>query len=238
MKRKVLFPAVIFMMCFIALPAQKGNSRIEITGTVLDESGKPIGNAIVLVDGKNTSTVTGPDGKYKIKIKAGVLRLGVLTFTSGVMEEDIAGRTEINFRFGAGSGAGESQAAVKEEDQPGEEGVNTGYSHVKRKEAATDIDKIDGTNKKYASYSNVYEMIEREVSGVKRSGSGFVIRDSKDFFGSVPALLVLDGTYVDDISGVKPTEVASIEVLKGASAAMYGSRGFGGVIIIKTKINN
>lgn len=236
MKAKELFLSAIFLMCFIALPAQKGNSRIEITGTVLDESGKPISNAIVLIDGKNTSTVTGPDGKYKIKIKTGVQRLGILTFTSGVMEEDIAGRTEINFRFG--TSAAENQAAVKDENNPGEEGVNTGYSHVKAKEAATDIDKIDGTNKKYASYSNIYEMIEREVSGVKRSGGGFVIRDSKDFFGSVQALLVVDGTYVDDISGIKPTEVASIEVLKGASAAMYGSRGYGGVILIKTKIKN
>jgi TonB-dependent SusC/RagA subfamily outer membrane receptor len=236
MKPKGLFLTAIMMMCFISLPAQKGSSRIEITGTVLDESGKPISNAIVLIDGKNTSSVTGPDGKYKIKVKAGVQRLGVLTFTSGVMEEAIEGRTEINFRFG--NSAGESQAAVKDENQPGEEAVNTGYSNVKRKEAASDIDKIDGTNKKYASYSSIYEMIEREVSGVKRSGSGFVIRDSKDFFGSVPALLVVDGTYVDDISGIKPTEVASIEVLKGASASMYGSRGYGGVIIIKTKIKN
>ncbi len=236
MKPKELFLTVIMIMCFVALPAQKGSSRIEITGTVLDESGKPISNAIILTDGKNTSTVTGPDGKYKIKIKAGVQRLGVLTFTSGVMEEAIEGRTEINFRFGVR--AGENQAVAKEEVQPGDESINTGYSHIKRKEAALDMDKIDGTNKKYASYSTIYDMIEREVSGVKRSGNGFIIRDSKDFFGSVPALLVVDGTYVDDISGIKPTEVQSIEVLKGASASMYGSRGYGGVIIIKTRIKN
>ncbi|HOW09410.1 MAG TPA: TonB-dependent receptor plug domain-containing protein [Bacteroidales bacterium] len=236
MKPKELFLIALLMMCFATSPAQQGGSRVEITGTVLDESGKPISNAIILTDGRNSGTVTGPDGKYKIKIRAGVRRLGVLTFTNGVVEEDIEGRTEINFRFGAR--AGESRAAVNDETQPEEEGVNTGYSHVKRKEAATDIDKIDGTNKKFASYTSIYEMIEREVSGVKRSGNGFVVRDSKDFFGSVPALLVVDGTYVDDISGIRPTEVESIEVLKGASASIYGSRGYGGVIIIKTKIKN
>jgi len=237
MKPKELFLTALMLMCFISLPAQKGGSRTEINGTVLDESGKPISNAIILIDGKNTSTVTGPDGKYKIKVKPGVLRLGVLTFTSGVMEESIEGRTEINFRFGTSSGGNQSAVGI-DDNKPGEEVVNTGYSHVRRKEAGLDIDKIDGTNKKYAGYSTIYDMIEREVSGVKRSGNGFIIRDSKDFFGSVPALLVVDGTYVDDISGIKPTEVSSIEVLKGASASMYGSRGYGGVIIIKTKIKN
>ena len=100
------------------------------------------------------------------------------------------------------------------------------------------MSKTDETKNKYATYSSVYDIIQREVSGVKIQGTSVIILDSKDFFGSVPALLVVDGTYVDDLSNIPPATVESIEVLKGSAAAMYGSRGFGGVVVIKTKINN
>ena len=50
--------------------------------------------------------------------------------------------------------------------------------------------------------------------------------------------MVVDGTNVDDISNIPPATVESIEVLKGSVAEMYGSRGYGGVVVNKTKINN
>ena len=114
--------------------------------------------------------------------------------------------------------------------------VNTGYGYVKQKNVTTEASKIDGTNKKYASYSSVYEMIQREVSGVRISGTDIIINESKDFFGNIPALLVVDGTYVTDFSNISPSSVESIEVLKGTAAAIYGSRGYGGAVVIKTKI--
>jgi TonB-dependent SusC/RagA subfamily outer membrane receptor len=98
--------------------------------------------------------------------------------------------------------------------------------------------KIDGTDRKYASYSSVAEMITRENSGVKYTGSGYIIQDSKDFFGSVPALLVVDGVYVDNFDGITPSTVESITVLKGSSASIYGARGYGGAIVLKTKTEN
>jgi TonB-dependent SusC/RagA subfamily outer membrane receptor len=57
-------------------------------------------------------------------------------------------------------------------------------------------------------------------------------------WGEVPAMFVVDGVSVSDISDIAPVTVASIEVLKGTSAAIYGSRGYGGVILIKTKVKN
>jgi outer membrane receptor protein involved in Fe transport len=81
-------------------------------------------------------------------------------------------------------------------------------------------------------------MITRENSGVKYTGSSYIIQDSKDFFGSVPALLVVDGVYVDNFDGISPSSVESIVVLKGSSAAIYGARGYGGAIVLKTKIQN
>jgi TonB-dependent SusC/RagA subfamily outer membrane receptor len=54
----------------------------------------------------------------------------------------------------------------------------------------------------------------------------------------VTALIVVDGVTMDEIPDIPPTSVKSIEILKGTAAAIYGSRGYGGVIIIKTKIQN
>jgi len=78
-------------------------------------------------------------------------------------------------------------------------------------------------------------MIQREVSGVHVDGTSVVIQDSRNIWGTVPALIVLDGVYLDELPDIPPRMVKSIEVLKGSSAAIYGSRGFGGAIVIKTK---
>jgi TonB-dependent starch-binding outer membrane protein SusC len=75
----------------------------------------------------------------------------------------------------------------------------------------------------------------QEVPGVRVVGTTVIIQGSKDLFGDVPPLFVVDGVYVEDLSDVPPTQVESITVLKGSSAAIYGSRGYGGVIVIKKK---
>ena len=76
----------------------------------------------------------------------------------------------------------------------------------------------------------------QEIPGVSVTGGTTInIRDSKDLFGKIPPLLILDGIPVESFEFVSPTQVESINVLKGASAAMYGSRGYGGVIVVKTK---
>lgn len=235
MKIKVFFLVLVSVLFINSVSAQKNSKKITITGTVLDSSGDPIMNAIVMVDGKNTSSMTDSKGTYKVKVSSQAEKIGVLTFGSGLIEESIGGRTEINLKYGVSA----AQQQLQEQDvQPGEAGVNTGYGYTKEKNLTTQVNKIDGTDKKYASYRNIYDMITREVTGVKVSGGNIIIHDSKDFFGSVPALLVVDGVYVNDISYISPSNVESIEVLKGTAASMYGSRGYGGVVLIKTKIKN
>lgn len=234
MKIKIIFLLLISVVCIYGISAQKSNKKITITGTVVDASGNPVGNAIVMIDGKNTSSITDSKGFYQVKVKSDAERIGILTFGSGLIEESISGRTEINLKFGVSA----TQQKTGPEIEPGDEAVNTGYGYVKKKNVTTEASKIDGTNKKYASYSSVYEMIQREVSGVRISGTSIIINESKDFFGNIPALLVVDGTYVTDFSNISPSSVESIEVLKGTAAAIYGSRGYGGAVVIKTRLKN
>ncbi len=231
MKAKVLFFIIFSSVLLNAATAQKNNRKVVITGTVLDVSKKPVVNAIVMVDGKNTSSVTDAEGKYKVKVSPTAVKIGILTFSSGMIEESIAGRTEVNFNF---SKSGINQQS-EQEAAPGEEGINTGYSHVKKKDLTTDINKIDGSGKKYQKYSSIYDMIQREVSGVQVDGDNIIIQGSKNLWGPVYALIIVDGVPVDKIGNLSPSTVESIEVLKGTAAAIYGSRGYGGAIIIKTK---
>jgi TonB-dependent SusC/RagA subfamily outer membrane receptor len=233
MKIKLLFFMMLSFLCVTNISAQKNNKKITITGTVLDADSIPIPNSIIMIDGEKTNSVTNSNGEYKIKVKPTAQRIGIFTFGSGFREEAINGRTNIIIRL--------SKVSAQKPDEvnaEGEQGVGVGYANVKKKNVTTQVSSIDGTNKKYASYSTIGEMIQREIPGVKISGSTVVIQDSKDFFGSVPALIVVDGAYMNGLPDISPIQVKSIEVLKGASAAIYGSRGYGGVILIKTKIQN
>jgi TonB-dependent SusC/RagA subfamily outer membrane receptor len=218
--------------CLNDLSGQGNNNRITLSGTVLDVDNQPIANAIVLIDGQKTNTVTDSKGNYKIKVKPDKTRIGILTFSCGVFEEDINGRTLIDFTFNAVSQNRYSGISLAGPNIPkGEEAVDIGYGRIKKKNLTTDISFIDGTNKKYASYSSIYDMIQGEVSGVEVINHVIIIQGSRN----VPPLFVVDGTYTLDISYISPSSVKSISVLKSTAAAIYGMRGFGGVIIIRTK---
>jgi TonB-dependent SusC/RagA subfamily outer membrane receptor len=232
MKIKLFLLILLSALCITTVNAQKNNKKITISGTVLDASKKPIGNAIIMIDGQKTNSVTDENGNYKIKVKSTVTKIGIFTFGHGTAEEEISGRTQIDFNFGNSS----SQKPADQTIAPAEQGVNTGYGVVKKKNVTTDVDKIDGTNKKYASYSNIADMIQREVPGCRINMGSVIIQDSKDLLGSLPALIIVDGVYMNSLPDIPPTSIKSVEVLKGTAAAIYGSRGSGGAIIIKTKI--
>lgn len=233
MRVRVFFLILITVLSINGLNAQKSPKKITITGTVLGADKAPISNAIIMIDDQKTNSVTDASGNYKIKVKPTAVKIGIFTFGQGTKEEVINGRNHIDFNFGVSA-----QQDPNKDELSGEQGVNTGYGTVKKKNLTVDVNKIDGTKSKYASYHTVTEMIQREVSGVTFDGSSVVIQGSADLFGGVPALIVVDGVASYNLPDISPVNVKSIEVLKGTSAAMYGTRGYGGVIIIKTKVQN
>jgi hypothetical protein len=219
------------------ISAQKSGGKVTITGVVTDASGTPVQNGIIMVDNEKTNSMTDADGKYRVKVKKEAKRIGVLTFTNGLKEEDIGGRQVINLSFRSG---GNQQA-----EEPGKDNINkeaiidaetyvdVGYSYTKKKNLMNQVHTIDATKKK-KSYSTIYQMIQ-ELPGVVVNGTSIVVDGSRNLWNFIPPLLVVDGVYVDDISDISPSSVESIVLLRGSSAAMYGSRGFGGVILIKRK---
>ncbi|WP_167615095.1 TonB-dependent receptor plug domain-containing protein [Maribellus sediminis] len=94
----------------------------------------------------------------------------------------------------------------------------------------------------YSGYRTILEAIEGRIPGVQVSNSGINIRGTSTLnSGPTPALLVVDGTIVEFpvFVNIAPSQVKSIDVLKGgAASARYGSRGMGGVVIVRTKTQN
>jgi TonB-dependent SusC/RagA subfamily outer membrane receptor len=221
------------LLCIQNLSAQKAK-KIKITGTVLGVDKEPISNAMVLIDGEKTNSTTDLKGKYSVKAKADAAKIMIVTFGNGTFEDSINGRTEIDFNFSTISVSTAQDAEIS----AGDEAVNSGYNTQKRKYTTTQIGKIDGTDEKFRTYSTIYDMIQREVSGVRVTGETIVVGESKNMWGYIYPLLLVDGVEVPSISDIKPSAVKSVEVLKGTSAAMYGTRGYGGVIMITTKKGN
>ena len=214
-------------MLSIAGMAQK-STKLTVSGTVTDADNRPVRDAMIMIDSKQTQVVTNDKGFYKIKIKSTVKTITVFSMQYGMADEPVNGRTEINFRL---KGRGEPiPAAAQESDK-----VNVGYGTVDRKSMTTNVGQIDGTNPKYDSYPNIYEMIKGEVAGVQVSGTKITIQGVTSINSGTDPLLVVDGMAVGSIADISPRIVKSIEVLKGPSASIYGSRGANGVILITLK---
>jgi TonB-dependent SusC/RagA subfamily outer membrane receptor len=223
------FIMIICVFCLL-LPAygQKNNKKLTITGVVLDLNQRPVSGAMIFIDNQKTNVLTDEKGFYKIKVKPSVKLISVFTLMNGMNEAQIDGRTTINFNLKTAFTAPKTNA----QNQSNNETVDMGYGTVKKKDLTKQVDKIDGTRNKYASYRNIYDMIRGEVAGVQVNGNSITIQGPTSINGDNQPLFVVDGSTVSSLDGISPSMVKSIQVLKGAAAAIYGSSGSAGVILI------
>jgi len=227
MNKRILLLLIIAVFGVNVSSGQNPNKRITITGYVVDGTQASVANAIVMIDGKSTNIVTDDKGFYKIRVKSGSSTIGIFTYSDGVQEEPINGRTRINFSF---EGSVSGQPAKN--DDPEDEAIDIGYGKVKKRNVTTSVSKINGTNPKYASYRTIYDMLRGEVPGVQVNGTSIRIQGASSLTLSTEPLFVVDGVIVNSIDNIQPQIVKSIQILKGSSAAIYGSRGSNGVVLI------
>jgi TonB-dependent SusC/RagA subfamily outer membrane receptor len=228
MKTKIFLFLLLSVLYVNTLTAQKHNKKITITGYVVDDAQRPVENAIIMINGKNSDYFTDIKGYYKIKVKSNTEKIGIFVFPNRIIEESINGRERINFSL-ITPGPPQEYDASKD---PGEEEINLGYGTVKKKNITSEVGKINGRNRKGAFYNTIYDMIRGRVPGVIVNGRSIRIRGDSSLNLTNEPLFVVDGVSVTSIDNIQPQMVKSIEVLKGASASMYGSRGANGVILI------
>lgn len=206
-------------------------TKKKITGLVTDEKGEPIIGASVKVKGASLGTVTDYNGRYSIDAAQGdKLEISYIGFT--LQEGEVGNNTTYNF-------------TLKEDNQTLNELVVIGYGSVKKANMTSSVSKISSEALENRPVSNVSEAIQGQLAGVNAQATGgglpgeelnIRIRGVNTINGDSSPLYVIDGVPRDNMSGVNPSDIATMQVLKDAAAtAIYGSRGANGVVLIQTK---
>jgi TonB-linked SusC/RagA family outer membrane protein len=230
MKNKLNFLLIFALFALLHTTAYSQNKVVK--GTITDVSGLPIPGANVLVKGTKTGTTTDFDGKFSVNATQGQ----VLVFSStGSKTQEIAVGTN-------------SEINVKLADDIAQlnEVVVVGYGTQKKSDVTGAVASVSAEQLMNRPVANALEALQGKAAGVditsnERPGSiGTVrIRGTRSLTASNNPLYVVDGVPLlsdSSIETLNPRDIASIDVLKDASAtAIYGSRGANGVIIVTTK---
>jgi TonB-dependent starch-binding outer membrane protein SusC len=199
-----------------------------VTGKITSADGRPLSGASVEVKGTTTGTTTDANGNFRINAARGAtLAVGYVGFAN--QEFTVGDNTTINITM---QGANASLNEV----------VVIGYQAVRKKDLTGAAGVVDMTNANRLTTASVGEAIQGLVPGVTVRNTGAPGRNAAieirgvGSFGSVSPLYVIDGMLSDANTTINTDDIASIQVLKDASAAaIYGSRAGNGVIIITTK---
>lgn len=218
-------------MCLALISLCGYAQQITVKGVVTSGTDQqPLIGTTVQVKGTGTGTITGIDGDYTL---SNVGKNAVLIFSSiGFDSQEIAveGRTTIN-------------VVLKESSELLDEVVVIGYGAVKKSDLTSSIATVKGTEITETVTGNAMDALQGKVNGVQvTSGGGpgatpkVLIRGVTTMNNTNP-LYVVDGMPVgDNINFLNSNDIASMEVLKDASAAaIYGTRASNGVILISTK---
>lgn len=112
-----------------------------------------------------------------------------------------------------------------------------GYGYVKDSDKLNALVKLSNKDTDFSQYSDILELIRGRFPGVQVEGNDIIIRGQSSLTQSSAALIIVDGTPCDSnlLKTIVPASVKSINILKDGGAAIYGSRGANGVVIIEIK---
>jgi iron complex outermembrane receptor protein len=200
-----------------------------VTGVISDSDGEALIGANVLEKGTLNGTISDIDGSYSLTVADGATL--VFSFTGFADQEIVVGnQSTINVSLAAG--------------QLLDEVVVTGYGTQKSREVTSSITSIKAEDFNRGNVNDVTQLLQGKVPGlaVSRPGNnpngGFSVRlrGLSTVGASTEPLIVIDGVLGGDLNSIEPQDIASIDVLRdGSAAAIYGTRGASGVILVTTK---
>ncbi|MCO6147419.1 TonB-dependent receptor [Flavobacterium sp. NRK1] len=215
---------ILMFLCFSAV------TFAQVKGTVTDAgTGMTLPGVNILVKGSNANASTDIDGNFTINAKEG----DVLVFSYiGFATQEVTATS------------GTMTIKLKEDAQLLQEVVVVGYGAQKKQDITGAVAVVDGKKFENRVNNQVSSLLQGQTAGVQvtsnggKPGGGFSVRvrgTSSITAGSDP-IYVIDGVITSDTRSLNPADIESISILKDASsAAIYGSQGSNGVVIITTK---
>ncbi|TMU50720.1 SusC/RagA family TonB-linked outer membrane protein [Flagellimonas algicola] len=208
-------------------------AQVSVSGKTTDAGdGAPLPGVNVVIKGSAVGVTTDFDGNYTIQVPNG----------DAVLEFSYVGYETQSFVVG-----GKSSIDVSLQEQLGylDEVVVVGYGSVKKRDLTGSVVSLSTAEVTLGgAVSSAAQMIQGRAAGVEVSANdgepgqalNIVIRGNTSISNSNQPLYVVDGFPLDPGVSISPEDIESIDILKdAASAAIYGSRGSSGVVLITTK---
>jgi len=231
MKKNKLLRVVLIVLPMFLMSLVSFGQSIKVQGTVTDASRNSLPGVSVVVKGTTNGTITDIDGKYVLSTPSNAtLQFSFVGMKS--QEVAVAGKTNIN-------------VSLIEESIGIEEVVAVGYGTQRKSDISGSVVSVSKEEMMKKAPTNILQGLQGAAAGVivtaqdgaPDANAAIRIRGVATINGSAKPLYVVDGVQVgDNANFLNPSDVASIEILKDASAtAIYGSAGANGVIMITTK---
>lgn len=227
---KFILIQILSLVCASPSYAQK---KLQISGKVVTEEGVPLPGAVVSVQGTGHGTMVADDGSYTLDVSRGEwLEASMMGYSSEIRQVESVRIIDFTLK----EDADVLEAAV----------VEIGYGEQRIVDLTGAVSRVEIDDVSGIAVSSLDQALQGKVAGLRLSYSDgqpgtdmdVVIRGANSMTQSNSPLYVIDGFPLEEFSAsaVHPKDIASISVLKDASAtAIYGSRGANGVIIIETK---
>ena len=198
------------------------------SGKVLDTNGVPVIGAAVLVPGTTNGVTTDIDGNFELRVAPGTqLEVSCIGYVTKTV-----------------TAAANMRIVLEEDAEMLEETIVIGYGSVKRSDLTSAVAKMDSKGIEDRPLARAESALQGQLAGVTVQTTNnepgadpkIRVRGAASISAGNDPLYIIDGVPNNTLQGVNPNDIASIEVLKdAASAAIYGSRGSNGVIIVTTK---
>lgn len=216
---------VLFACSFVL--AQK-----TVTGTVTDgETQEPLIGASILVTGTSSGTITDIDGTYSISLPDGAESLTISYTGFSTQTIEIGSQSVIDVAMAAGELL--------------DEVVVVGYGTQREKEITSAVTSVDAEEFNQGPITDPAQLLQGKVAGLQvynrggdPNGQSNVVRlrGISTVGANTEPLVVIDGVIGASLANVDPNDIESMSVLKdGSAAAIYGSRGSSGVILVTTR---
>ncbi|WP_044398172.1 VWA domain-containing protein [Lacinutrix sp. Hel_I_90] len=255
---KNVLKIIIALFATLQIQAQ----QMTLSGIISDESGLPLPGVNVVIEGSTKGAQTNFDGEYEIMVYKG--DTVVFSYVGYIKEKKIiTNLSTLSFSMKLDKEAIDEVVITALGTKRKKDEVTTAYqtvkvsdnSALKRRRGSPNsrkhqkVSRVKTKELKKANYPSVVNSLSGKVSGLTISnshngvnaGTRIVLRGNRALSGTNQALIIVDGkiSTTKVLNKIKPNEIQTINVLKGASgSALYGSQAHQGVIVIQTKTGN